>query len=297
MIDMRNIQTTNERVSLIVINVIMVLLMLVFIVPFFIVISTSFVGTSEASRRGAFILIPHEPTLQSYQQILSSEALYRAYAITFFRVIAGTSLSMLVSGLLAYGLSKHDLPGRNFFITMIFITMIFNAGLIPRFFVIKMLGLYDNIWVMILPMLVNTWNMIILKNYFVNVPRELEESAEIDGASILLRFFRIVVPVSLPAIATISMYYAVAHWNAWFDAAIYINDNHNYPVQVLLRNIVIAGQSADLGTQMSENAMLAPPAESLKCAVIVVTMLPILCVYPFIQRYFVKGVMVGAVKG
>ena len=297
MTGMRNIQTRNERISAIVINVIMVLLMLVFIVPFFIVISTSFVGTSEASRRGAFILIPHEPTLQSYQQILSSQAMYRAYAITFFRTIVGTALSMLVTGLLAYGLSKHELPGRNFFITLIFITMIFHAGLIPYFFVIKMLGLYDNIWVMILPMLVNTWNMIILKNYFVNVPRELEESAEIDGASILRRFFQIVVPVSLPAIATISMYYAVAHWNAWFDAAIYINDNHNYPVQVLLRNIVIAGQSADLGTQMSENTMLAPPAESLKCAVIVVTMLPILCVYPFIQRYFVKGVMVGAVKG
>lgn len=293
---MRNIQTRGERISTVVINVLMVALLLIFVVPFAIVISTSFVGTAEATRRGSFILIPHEPTLQSYKQILGSESIYRAYGVTLFRVIVGTVLSMLVSGTLAFGLSKHDLPGRNAVIGLIFVTMIFSAGLIPSFFVIRMLGLYDNIWVMILPMLVNTWNMIILKNFFVGLPKELEESAEIDGASILRRFFQIVVPVSIPVIATISMYYAVSHWNAWFDAAIYLNDSSKYPVQVLLRNIVIAGQSDDLGIQMSE-AMTAPPAESLKCAVIIVSTLPILCVYPFIQRYFVKGVMVGAVKG
>lgn len=293
---MRNIQTRGERVSNTVINALMIVLLLVFLVPFAIVISTSLVGTAEATRRGSFILIPHEPTLQSYKQILSSHSIYRAYSVTIFRVAVGTVLSMLVTGTLAFGLSKHDLPGRNLIIGLIFVTMIFSAGLIPSFFVIRMLGLYDNIWVMIMPMLVNTWNMIILKNFFVGIPKELEESAEIDGAGILRRFFQIVVPVSIPAIATISMYYAVAHWNAWFDAAIYLNDNAKYPVQVLLRNIVIAGQSDDLGIQMSE-AMSAPPAESMKCAVIIVSTLPILCVYPFIQRYFVKGVMVGAVKG
>lgn len=293
---MRNIQTRGERISNALINALMIVLLLVFLVPFAIVISTSLVGTAEATQRGSFILIPHEPTFQSYQQILSSHSIYRAYGVTLFRVIIGTTLSMLVTGTLAFGLSKHDLPGRNLIIGLIFVTMIFSAGLIPSFFVIRMLGLYDNIWVMILPMLVNTWNMIILKNFFVGVPKELEESAEIDGASILRRFFQIIVPVSIPAIATISMYYAVAHWNAWFDAAIYLNDNAKYPVQVLLRNIVIAGQSDDLGIQMSE-AMTAPPAESMKCAVIIVSTLPILCVYPFIQRYFVKGVMVGAVKG
>lgn len=293
---MRNIQTRGERISNVVINVLMVALLLIFIVPFAIVISTSFIGTAEATRRGSFILIPYEPTLQSYKQILGSESIYRAYGVTIFRVVVGTVLSMLVSGTLAFGLSKHDLPGRNAVIGLIFVTMIFSAGLIPSFFVIRMLGLYDNIWVMILPMLVNTWNMIILKNFFVGLPKELEESAEIDGASILRRFFQIVVPVSIPVIATVSMYYAVSHWNSWFDAAIYLNDSSKYPVQVLLRNIVIAGQSDDLGIQMSE-AMTAPPAESLKCAVIIVSTLPILCVYPFIQRYFVKGVMVGAVKG
>jgi putative aldouronate transport system permease protein len=292
----KKIQTRGERISSIVINAIMVVLLLVFVIPFLIVISTSLVGTAEATRRGSFILFPHDPTLRSYRQILGSQSLYRAYGVTLFRVSVGTVLSMLVTGMLAFGLSKHDLPGRNLLITLIFITMIFSAGLIPSFFVIRMMGLYDSIWVMILPMLVNTWNMIILKNFFVTVPKELEESAEIDGASILRRFFQIVVPVSIPAIATISMYYAVSHWNAWFDAAIYINDNSKYPVQVLLRNIVIAGRSDDLGIQMSE-AMTAPPAESMKCAVIVVSTLPILCVYPFIQRYFVKGVMVGAVKG
>lgn len=294
---MRNIQARGERVSAILINVFMFLLLLVFVLPFVLVISTSLVGTAESSRRGAFILFPWEPTLQSYKQILGSASIYRAYLITIFRVVVGTSLSMLVSGMLAFGLSKHDLPGRNLFITLIFITMVLTPGLIPSFFVIKMLGLYDSIWVMVLPMLVNTWNMIILKNFFVAVPAALEESAEIDGASVLRRFFQIVIPVSIPAIATISMYYAVSHWNAWFDAAIYINSNRLYPVQVLLRNIVIAGQSDDLGIQMAETAMAAPPAESLKCAVIVISTMPILCVYPFIQRYFVQGVMVGAVKG
>ncbi len=294
---MKTSWSRGNKLTSMLIYVFLGILFLLFVLPFLLIISTSFISSAESSRRGAFILIPQEPTLQTYKQILSSFAIYRAYGITLSRVIIGTTLNMVVSSTLAFGLSKHDLPGRNTIITLIFITMVLVPGLIPSFFVNKMVGVYDTFWVMILPSLVNTWNMIILKNFFVAVPKSLEESAEIDGASILRRFFQIVVPVSIPAIATISMYYAVWHWNAWFDAAIYINNNALYPVQVLLRNIVLAGRADDLGITMSENAMSAPPAESLKCAVIIVSTLPILCVYPFIQRYFVKGVMVGAVKG
>lgn len=275
------------------------LLTLFFLIPFLIVFSTSFVTEQEVARRGAFILIPEVFSLGAYKILLSQGSLLiNSYKITLFRVIVGTTLNLFFTSTLAYGLSKKSLPGRNFFITLIFITMLFGGGLIPNFMLIKALGLYNKVWVMIIPGLISAWNMILMRNFFSQIPESLEESAMLDGATPIQILVKIILPLSMPIIATIGLFYAVGHWNAWFDASIYINDTKKLPVQVFMRNVVLSMSSKELdGSVINEVAGVKPTAETIKSAVIIISTLPILCVYPFIQKYFVKGIMVGSIKG
>lgn len=275
------------------------ILTLVFLVPFLVVFSTSFVTEQEVARRGAFILIPQDFSLTAYKMLLSrGSTLINSYKITLFRVVVGTALNLFFTSTLAYGLSKKKLPGRNFFITLIFITMMFGGGLIPNFMLIKALGLYNEVWVMVIPGLISAWNMILMKNFFIQIPESLEESAMLDGANPFRILISIILPLSMPIMATIGLFYAVGHWNAWFDASIYINDSRKLPVQVFMRNIVLAMSHKELdGTVLNEAAGVRPTAETIKSAVIIISTLPILCVYPFIQKYFVKGMMVGSIKG
>lgn len=275
------------------------ILTLVFLVPFLVVFSTSFVTEQEVARRGAFILIPQDFSLTAYKMLLSQgSTLINSYKITLFRVVVGTALNLFFTSTLAYGLSKKKLPGRNFFITLIFITMMFGGGLIPNFMLIKALGLYNEVWVMVIPGLISAWNMILMKNFFIQIPESLEESAMLDGANPFRILISIILPLSMPIMATIGLFYAVGHWNAWFDASIYINDSKKLPVQVFMRNIVLAMSHKELdGTVLNEAAGVRPTAETIKSAVIIISTLPILCVYPFIQKYFVKGMMVGSIKG
>jgi putative aldouronate transport system permease protein len=275
------------------------ILTLFFLIPFLIVFSTSFVTEQEVARRGAFILIPEVFSLGAYKILLSQGSLLiNSYKITLFRVIVGTTLNLFFTSTLAYGLSKKSLPGRNFFITLIFITMLFGGGLIPNFMLIKALGLYNKVWVMIIPGLISAWNMILMRNFFSQIPESLEESAMLDGATPIQILVKIILPLSMPIIATIGLFYAVGHWNAWFDASIYINDTKKLPVQVFMRNVVLSMSSKELdGSVINEVAGVKPTAETIKSAVIIISTLPILCVYPFIQKYFVKGIMVGSIKG
>lgn len=275
------------------------ILTLFFLVPFLIVFSTSFVTEQEVARRGAFILIPEVFSLGAYKMLLAQGSLLiNSYKITLFRVIVGTALNLFFTSTLAYGLSKKSLPGRNFFITLIFITMLFGGGLIPNFMLIKALGLYNKVWVMIIPGLISAWNMILMRNFFSQIPESLEESAMLDGATPIQILIRIILPLSMPIMATIGLFYAVGHWNAWFDASIYINDTKKLPVQVFMRNVVLSMSSKELdGSVINEVAGVRPTAETIKSAVIIISTLPILCVYPFIQKYFVKGIMVGSIKG
>jgi putative aldouronate transport system permease protein len=276
----------------------LVLLSLAFIVPFLAIVSTSFVGENELIRRGNFILIPERLDLSAYKVLLSEGSmLYHAYGITFLRVVVGTSLNLLFTSMLAYGLSRKDMPGRNGFITIVFITMLFGGGLIPTYLLLKFLHLTDTFWVMIVPGLISAWNLLIMKNFFAQIPESLIESATIDGARPLTVLARIVLPLSLPTFATIGLFYAVGHWNAWFDATIYINDSKLMPVQVLLRRIVLSFSSQDLDAEMLNGVANKPTAQSLRGAMIVVTTLPILFVYPFLQKHFVKGVLTGSLKG
>lgn len=290
--------TTGEKVFQIFNYIFLVLLSLTFLIPFLVVFSTSFVSEAEAMRRGSFILIPQKFDLTAYKMLLSGGSiLFNAYKITIFRVVVGTFLNLTFTSMLAYGLSKRNLPGRNFFITLIFITMLFGGGLVPTYMLIKSLGLVDSVWVMIIPGLISAWNTIIMRNFFYTIPDSLEESATLDGASPLQILIKIIFPVSLPAFSTIGLFYAVGHWNSWFDAAIYINDRNKMPVQVIMRNIVLTMTTQDLNTEFISDFGVRPPAQTLKCAVIIVSTVPILCIYPFLQKHFVKGVLVGSIKG
>lgn len=274
----------------------LLILSLTFILPFLSVLSTSFISEAEASQRGSFILIPHHLDLGAYITLLGSNSIiYNAYLITIFRVVIGTAMNLFFTAMLAYGVSKKSIPFRNPITMLIFFTMLFSGGLIPEFMLVKSLGLYNNIWSMVIPGLISAWNMILLRNFFMQIPESLEESALLDGASPLQILIQIIIPLSMPAIATIGLFYAVGHWNAWFDAFIYISDTHKLPVQNIMRNIVIGLSTSDLNSSMSDQA--TPPTETVKAAVIIISTIPILIIYPFIQKYFVKGIMVGSVKG
>ena len=273
--------------------------MFLIIIPVFTVVMTSFVSEAEIARRGTFIIIPEDFDFSAYKMLFASgKNILRAYGNTLFRVIVGTALNLLITISLAYGLSRNNLKGRTFLTAYVFFTMLFSGGLIPTFILVKGLGLIDSRWAMVLPCMVNTWNLLIMRNFFCAIPKSLEEAAVIDGANDLQILSRVVLPLSKASIATIGLFYAVSHWNAWFDAMLYINKTPLLPMQNILRNIITAASSiGDLGAEAYNSLYVVPPSQSIRAATIVITTLPILVVYPFVQKYFVKGVMVGAVKG
>ena len=279
-------------------HVLLVLLSLAIIIPVASVVVNSFVSAAEVARRGQFILWPEDFDFSAYNMLFNSDRIYSGYVNTLFVTIVGTALSMIMTISLAYPLSKKDLRGRNAILGMVFFTMLFNAGTIPNFLLVKEIGLLDTRWALILPYICNTWNMLIMRNFFYAIPDSLEEAAYLDGANQMQVIIKIILPLSLPSIATISMIYAVSFWNAWFPGVMYVTNKSLQPVQNIMRSIIVAasGQMEDLGI-MIDDIEVMPTSNTIKCAAIVITTLPILCVYPFIQKYFVKGVMVGSVKG
>ena len=275
------------------------LVSLAFLIPFLAVLSTSFVGIEEWARRGSFILIPEKLDYSAYQMLLGSKSIvFNAYKVTLFRVAVGTFLNLLFTTLAAYVLARRNLPGRTALTLIVFFPMVFSGGLIPTFIVVDAVGLLNSLWALIIPGLINPWWLLIMRNFFMTIPYELEEAAVIDGASPFAVLWRIYLPLSMPSLATIGLFYAVWHWNSWFDAAIYLKDQSNYPIQLILRSILYLGESSSRGEigQMFEPEFM-PPAQTLKSAMIIVSTLPILVVYPFIQRYFVKGMLIGGIKG
>lgn len=287
-----------EKGFIIAAHVLLILLSLAIIIPVASVVVNSFVSAAEVARRGQFILWPEEFDFSAYNMLFNSDRIYSGYLNTLFVTIMGTALSMILTISLAYPLSKKDLRGRNAILGMVFFTMLFNAGTIPNFLLIKETGLLDTRWALVLPYICNTWNMLIMRNFFYAIPDSLEEAACLDGANQLQIIVKLILPLSMPSIATISMFYAVSFWNAWFPGVMYVTNKSLQPVQNIMRSIIVAasGQMEDLGI-MIDNIEVMPTSNTIKCAAIVITTLPILCVYPFIQKYFVKGVMVGSVKG
>ena len=219
-----------------------------------------------------------------------------SYLTTITRTLIGTTLNLIFTTLLAYPLSKNYYPLRKPLTAMIVFTMWFSGGLIPSFLLNKSLGLLNNFWVYILPCLVNPFNMIVLRNFFGQIPDSLEESAKLDGANDLRVFFSIYLPLSTASLATITLFYAVYHWNMWFDSMLYMNKKEMWTMQYTLRQLIDSATVTDI-TTIGSSMDFIPPAETVRMATIVIATVPILCVYPFLQKYFVKGMMVGSVKG
>lgn len=266
---------------------------LVTVLPFIHVFGSSFATAGEIASK-KFLLIPTKFSLDAYKYIFSTSTLPKSMLVSLGVTAAGTLWSMLISVLAAYGLSRRDLLGRNGIMFLFVFTMLFNGGMIPTFLVVKETGLLNSYLSLIIPVSINVFNMIILKTFFQGLPDALEESAKIDGSNDVGILFRIIIPCSLPAIATISLFYAVTYWNTYMHAILYLNDAGKWPVQVLLRQIIVL--ASGLSYDNSVYTDVPPPSQAVKMAVIVVATMPVLLVYPFLQKHFAKGALLGSVK-
>lgn len=276
-----------EHIFYVVDACLMILLCVLIMVPLIHVLAGSFSSGREYMTHQGLLLWPLNPTVEAYQAVLQNKNIWTGYANTLFIVGVGTLLNMLVTLVAAYVLSRKGYMLKRFFTVMVVFSMYFSGGMIPSFLVIRSVGLYKSTWALIIPGLVNVFNLIIMRTAMMGVPDSLEESAQLDGAGHLTILFRIIAPLVLPTIAVVALYYAVAHWNSWFNALLYIKDRKQYPLQLILREILILSDT-------DEDFTLS---ETVQFATIVVATVPVLTIYPFIQKYFVKGVMVGAVKG
>ena len=290
--------TLGSRIFDVLNYLIVTLIALTTLFPFIYIISASFATEYEITTRPMFI-IPQDVTLNAYKFIFSSNKILQGFRNSIFITVCGTAINLFFTVTMAYALSKKRLRGRNFFLNMVIISMFFSGGMIPGYIIIaNVLNLKNTFWAVLLPGAISSYNLMIVKNFFQGIPQELEESAAIDGSTDIGILWKIVLPLSLPVLATFGLFYAVGHWNAYFGAMIYMTGaKEKWPLQVLLRELIILanGSAGDITNMDPE--FIQPPEQSVKMAVIVVSTVPIMCVYPFLQKYFVKGVMVGALKG
>lgn len=266
--------------------------------PMIYVLSSSF-SSGAAISSGQVILWPVDLSLEGYKAVFSHRYIVPAYRNTIFYTVAGTIINLAVTLTCAYPLSRRDFPLRKFFMGLFLFTMFFSGGLIPTYILISNLGFVNTIWAMLIPGALSVYNMILVRTFLTgNIPLELLEASQIDGCSDAKYFTAVLLPLSKPVIAVITLYYAVGHWNSYFNAMIYLSDMELYPLQLILRQILVASQ-INLSDMVDVESMVAKQglADILKYALIVVSTVPILCMYPFIQRYFIKGVMIGSVKG
>ena len=289
--------TRGDKVFLIVNAALMVLLCAIILYPVLFVIGRSFMLDAERAVSG-LRFIPYHPSLDAYKYIfMRGSYVIRAYGNTIARTILGTALDLVFTIVFAYVLAQRRYPLHKPLTMMVVFTMWFSGGLVPNYMLIRLLHLNNFFWVYILPTLISAWNMLILRNFFMEIPAGLIESATIDGANDLQILTRVVIPTSGAAIATIGLFYAVTHWNSWFDGVMYVTDRKLWTMQVFLREIIRSAQVVDLVEPEAASRAAIPQAEMVQMATIVITALPIVCVYPFVQKYFVKGVMVGSIKG
>lgn len=276
----------------------MVLICFLMIYPIWYVIVNSFSQGTEVLKGGIYWW-PRGFCLENYEAVFKNKEIFTSFGITVLKTVVGTVTSVLFTAMVAYGLSKTYLVGRKFFMVFGIITMFFSGGLIPYFLLIKSLGMLDSFWVYIIPSLFSFYNAIIFMTFFRNIPTELEESAKIDGANDFLIFARIILPVSMPVIATIALFNGVGQWNDYFTGVIYItNEQWLTPIQTFLYKIISESSSSRIVANMPasvRNSMVT--STTVKYATMVVTTFPIICVYPFLQKYFVQGIMIGSVKG
>jgi len=287
-------RSVGDIIANVVIYILLTLIAVIMVIPFIYVIAASFATEAEIQTRPIFF-IPDSPTLDAYARIFDMNDMgtrvFHSLLISVCVTAIGTFINLFFTTTMAYGLSRTNLIGKKPLLNMVLFTMVFGGGMIPLFLVVKGLGMYDTYAALILPGAISAYNMIIVRNFFMELPRELEEAASIDGCSDIGIFIKIALPLSLPCLATFGLFYAVGHWNNYFGALLYLEDSTKFPFQLVLRNIVM--QTAE--TQTDPNALI--PEDTLKMAVIVIGTVPILIVYPFLQKHFAAGIMVGAVKG
>lgn len=287
-------RSVGDIIANVVIYILLTVIAVIMVIPFIYVIAASFATEAEIQTRPIFF-IPDSPTLDAYARIFDMNDMgtrvFHSLLISVCVTAIGTFINLFFTTTMAYGLSRSNLIGKKPLLNMVLFTMVFGGGMIPLFLVVKGLGMYDTYSALILPGAISAYNMIIVRNFFMELPRELEEAASIDGCSDIGIFIKIALPLSLPCLATFGLFYAVGHWNNYFGALLYLEDSTKFPFQLVLRNIVM--QTAE--TQTDPNALI--PEDTLKMAVIVIGTVPILIVYPFLQKHFAAGVMVGAGKG
>lgn len=271
----------------------MCLLMLIILIPLIHVVSASFSNPSAYVRYEGLMWHPVEFCLDAYKAVAKNKNIFTGYMNTIFIVVVGTTINLISTLVAAYCLSRKNVMWNNIMMVAIVFSMYFSGGMIPFYLVVKSVGLNDSIWSLIIPTAVNTYNLIIMRTAMASVPESLEESAKLDGANHWTILWKIMVPLVKPTIAVICLYYAVEHWNSWFNAMLFIRDKADYPLQLVLREILLQNDTIAM-TAGAEDMLLS---ETIQFATIVVATLPILAIYPFVQRYFVKGVMIGAVKG
>lgn len=246
-------------------------------------------------QQGRIGIIPMGLQFEAYRRVLEFPMLARSYLNTVTYTVVGTAISLVLTICASYPLSRRDLPGRNVLTAFVLLPMLFSGGLIPTFLVVNALGMRDTIWAIVIPSAIASFYVFVQRTFFEQIPAELEDAAKIDGCSYLQTLIRIILPLSVPSLVTIGLFYAVNEWNSFFPAMIYLNDEAKFPVQILLRDIVIQNQTDQVMVDVYDDKNLI--SESIKYATLVVATLPILVVYPFIQKYFVQGSMIGSVKG
>lgn len=265
--------------------------------PLYYVIMMSVTPYEEVMRAGGFVLFPNEWTLSAFEQIFSSNRVPNALWLTVKITLVGTFLNLSVTMLIAYPLSKKFVPGRSYILLAIVFTMLFNGGLIPTFLVVKGVGLYNTFWALVIPGMVSAFNMLIMKTYFEHLPAEIEDAARVDGCGEFTTLFKIILPLSTPIMATLGLFYGVQHWNEYFKGIMFITDRELQPMQVVLRSMIQSPNvNEELGMENPVSLNQLPP-ETVKMATVVVATIPIIAVYPFLQKYFIKGMLLGSIKG
>ncbi|GIP35875.1 carbohydrate ABC transporter permease [Paenibacillus sp. J2TS4] len=292
------VETRSDRIFNIINYTLLIIISIIVLYPLVFVVVASF-SNPAAVMRGEVWLWPKDLTWVGYKRVFSNTEILTGYWNTIVYTVVGTAINLVMTIAAAYPLSRKDFMLRNTFTAMIVFTMFFSGGMIPTYLLIKNLGMLNSFWVMVIPGAVSVWNILIMRTFFQNgIPYEMQEAASIDGCSNMQILLRIVLPLSMPIIAVMILFYSVGHWNSYFSALIYLTDRDKYPLQLFLREILVQGQMQEMldisADTLSDSVM---DAEAIKYAIVIVANLPILMLYPFLQKYFVKGVMIGAIKG
>lgn len=281
----------------VIISTICIIIAIATVIPFYNVIIRA-VATPAAIAKQTFYLIPTSFDLAAFNMLFEDGKLVMAFGISVITTLSGTALSILVTTIGAYALSKKSMPGKNLFMVLIVFTMFFGGGLIPYYLNIKDFGMINKLVVLIVPGMVNTFYLLIMINYFRSVPRSLEESAKMDGASVVRTLFTIILPISKPTMAAITLFYAVDRWNEWWHALLFISDKDKYPMQLYLREMLVdvTRMMTDSKAASMTSSMQDTTQDGLKMATVIVTMVPVMIIYPFLQKHFAAGIMLGSIK-